>query len=1201
MFGSRQKQEEANRTEEARLLFDAAWYRAAYRDVAELGIDPFTHFIEAGAFEGRDPSPLFDTDYYREANPDIADYDRPLIFHFLAHGGNEGRQCHPLFNAQFYLDQNQDVRDSGMNPYLHYLSSGGQEGRETGTLFDSAYYLKTNPDIVEQGLNPLQHFLLAGHREGRDPNQLFSIAWYLTKNPDVAEAGLNPAIHYNRTGGPEGRTCHPLFDSAYYQALYPDVFDSGLSPLDHYLHIGRGEDRRPHPLFDPQYYRRAVADGGHGSIIENDPLTHYIVAGGPARIDPHPLFNSDHYLAQVADPQSDIVPLIHYAMLDSTVDLSPSLYFDPAFYRDQRGPYRHEGRSLLADYIVDGAAAHINPHPLFQSWWYAQHHMAMGDHTTSPLAHFAEEGAPTGHSPNLYFLCDWYQAQNPDVTASGQAPFEAYITHIRALIRDLHAGTPHDRRIRPNPWFDAGWYLAENPDVLHAGDDPLGHYMTTGYREGRRPSPDFDGDWYRQTYTEVGDDDPLAHYLECGAKRGYAPNPAFGEQLNAATGDPDVSVKFSKKGKPKIDPRQHQLLAASSLFDADWYREKYLIPAGSDMDPVDHYLTFGANLGYNPSERFNTKAYRSLNHDLRSAAINPLLHYIQHGRFEGRHATKETRDNEVSSFRFSPPEYGPVTDILNFDSDVAAPENLSETICLHLHLFHTDMADEFCAMINFLTVPFTLVVSVQPDEDIDHWTDYFADQITHADRVIVKTCPNQGRDVQPWLVAFADEIAAHDLFCHIHTKKSGYNKFQRSWRRYLAHTLFGEKTIVNQILSLFANDRDVGLVFPAYFYILRNQPNYGKNFDAYERLYAMLFGDVPDEACPDYPAGSFFWARTATLEPLFNLQLTVDDFDVEDGQVDGTVAHALERILGALPAVTGHTKRCIAVDVPFDLVRYIHPARVETLNPSLILPASFEVTRETKPTPRLTEKRIAVYSSITGGYENLVRPLTIDPQIDYYLFTDQPARYAPDWATVIETPFISHKPVRTARYAKTHPHFWFADYDYAIWMDANVLPVQSLLPYVDRLEGTGYEAAFIQHPLRYNCMEEGGELIKFNLDDQSVIEEQLIRYGRYADIFGEELIETNFFICRPQLATTKTFFTFWWSELNRYSHRDQLSINYAILRSGLKWLPIFDDNQSLRDHPDFFLLEHEMANRDQFIEKIRSQLESNAQPVREAS
>lgn len=44
--------------------------------------------------------------------------------------------------------------------------------------------------------------------------------------------------------------------------------------------------------------------------------------------------------------------------------------------------------------------------------------------------------------------------------------------------------------------FDANWYLVDNPDVADAGIDPLQHYLEFGGREGRRPSPYFDGDAY---------------------------------------------------------------------------------------------------------------------------------------------------------------------------------------------------------------------------------------------------------------------------------------------------------------------------------------------------------------------------------------------------------------------------------------------------------------------------------------------------------------------------------------------------------------------------------------------------------------------------------------------------------------------------------------------------------------------------------
>ena len=40
-------------------LFDAEWYLAHYRDVAEFGVDPVKHYIEFGLKEGRAPNAAF--------------------------------------------------------------------------------------------------------------------------------------------------------------------------------------------------------------------------------------------------------------------------------------------------------------------------------------------------------------------------------------------------------------------------------------------------------------------------------------------------------------------------------------------------------------------------------------------------------------------------------------------------------------------------------------------------------------------------------------------------------------------------------------------------------------------------------------------------------------------------------------------------------------------------------------------------------------------------------------------------------------------------------------------------------------------------------------------------------------------------------------------------------------------------------------
>lgn len=74
----------------------------------------------------------------------------------------------------------------------------------------------------------------------------------------------------------------------------------------------------------------------------------------------------------------------------------------------------------------------------------------------------------------------------------------------------------------------------------------------------------------------------------------------------------------------------------SGDFDEKWYLSRYPDVVLLGMDPVEHFLTIGADLLRNPSAGFDTAFYLGVHPDVARSNVNPLLHYIRHGREEGR-------------------------------------------------------------------------------------------------------------------------------------------------------------------------------------------------------------------------------------------------------------------------------------------------------------------------------------------------------------------------------------------------------------------------------------------------------------------------------------------------------------------------------------------------------------------------------------
>ncbi|URQ74226.1 MAG: DUF616 domain-containing protein [Candidatus Ochrobactrum gambitense] len=643
------------------------------------------------------------------------------------------------------------------------------------------------------------------------------------------------------------------------------------------------------------------------------------------------------------------------------------------------------------------------------------------------------------------------------------------------------------------------------------------------------------------------------------------------------------------------DLRNYAIISRSDLFDKEWYIAHNPDVKSAGVNPVIHFMRNGDREGRNPGPFFDGHRYLQANPDVRQAQFNSLLHYLKYGRTERRLLTP-SRPAEKSSLSESSAtgglirtrelEYGPIDQVLEFDHVSKINPRLS--MCVHLHLFHTDCAAEFVSYLKHIPVKFSLFISVQANEDVDSWRNFFSEKLSQLNECIVKRCDNQGRDVSPWVVLFKEEILNHDIFVHAHSKKSNYDKKYRFWRKFLFHNILGSKGIASQIYSIFESDSTVGLVYPAYYGETRAQPAWGANKDLVDELSERILGRSGPDNCPDFPGGSFFWCRSAILKPLLEAGLSIDDFHEEKGQVDGTLAHAIERFIGILGSVNGYRKICVTADVAYNLTGYWDRSRASRVtNSANDKLEQFQIKLPSK-NGKVAAPRVAVCTAVAGGFDELVGMPTVELGVDYYCFTDKPVEVPQPFKNRL-TPYIDPNPRKTARFVKTHAHYFFPDYDVVVWIDANIVPINGILRYVELVLKSDADIGIIRHPVRSGYIEEAQECIRIGADDSETLKEQVDYYNKL-DLENERLVETNIFISRPNRGKVQKLFDVWWREINNRSIRDQISLRYAIWKSGVKEIEIFEPGVSTRDEAGFIHFAHDVKGRSKIVDFVMKSL-----------
>ncbi len=227
-------------------------------------------------------------------------------------------------------------------------------------------------------------------------------------------------------------------------------------------------------------------------------------------------------------------------------------------------------------------------------------------------------------------------------------------------------------------------------------------------------------------------------------------------------------------------------------------------------------------------------------------------------------------------------------------------------VAIHLHLYNLNLSNEILNYLKNFPYKFDLLITTI-DINNKHWIENIFNKniIENLNNLFVIETINRGRDVSPWLIGTKEYQTNYDLFCHIHSKESKhFGNMAINWRRYLYNNLISKQAVIN-IFELFKQDKNIGCVFPKEYYEIANlcinkdiNPE-GKDgeIDIIRNLSKKM--EIKRRYCKSniiFSAGTMMWYRPNALKPLFDLNLSYEDFPEEPIEVGGTIAHAIERL-----------------------------------------------------------------------------------------------------------------------------------------------------------------------------------------------------------------------------------------------------------------------------------------------------------------
>ena len=772
------------------------------------------------------------------------------------------------------------------------------EGREKlkmiydSGLFDLDYYNKQLKVPFLTMVGAITHYLTKGYKLFYNPNPYFNTRYYLETYPDIGMNNTIPFFHYLNVGYKEDRNPSVEFNTKLYRSLHEEVEDNDLNPLYHFLHLKPKDERGAR--------KNAGLTKFSGTKDEN---IRELIAKRDLKSDSKPGLASDdtyfEYLNQANQKEvyeKDYVKFEEHAPVETDLRLI-------AFYLPQFHPIPENDKAWGKGFTEWTNVSKALPQ--FENHYQPRLPGELG-HYDLRLIDVQRRQIELAKNYGLHGFCYHYYwfggtkvidkplkqiLDNPDL----DFPFcinwanENWTKRWDGLDREVILKQSH------SPEDDIAFLEDIRPILLDKRYIRInGKPLLMIYRPQLFPNISETIKRWRKHAQKIGLGElylVLTHSFEAvdPSKIGFDAATEFAPNNYLATEITQEVNLFNTHYRGKVFDYKSAINHSISYSEPEFVKFRGVCPSWDNEARKPGKGTVFQNSSPENYRKwleyicYYTEENRKL--DEKIVLINAWNEwgeaaYLEPDRKFG-YAYLEATYNLIKKFDRKKIQFLKSTQTIRKDSNVAVV----------LHLFYMDVWDEIRKELENFTEPFDLYVDVINTASLADLQRIKKD--VPSARIFV--FENRGRDILPFLKVLNLILPLqYKYICKIHSKKSLHRGDGDKWRNHLIQSIMGSKERIEA--SKKALDKDAGIVVAK-----GNRFSYkdwiGSNSDMVDQFGAKAGLEVPEDFM--FPAGSIFWCRPDIFIKMVKF-MKESDFVLEDGQLDGTIAHACERIVGLL-------------------------------------------------------------------------------------------------------------------------------------------------------------------------------------------------------------------------------------------------------------------------------------------------------------